>query len=428
MADSAAPPITRTREFWVLVGYAAVLGLLTGFIAFVFIAIVDWTTELIWPEAEEFGLFSGDPWWILVMVGAGLVIGLLRRLLGVQSNIPGLFDEVDERRIEPRFVPRRVLVSFVSLISGASVGPEAALGSMGGGLGTFISERRGLSAHKTQTNTLAGMAGAFGGLFAAPMVAALLVVEAAAEGGRARYVATTVPTLVASTTGFAVYFGLAGSSFIGVYEVPSFELEMWHFLAAVPLGVLGAGIAGLLGMTMGMVRRRAVKLWNRPEALGALGGLGLGVIAVAFPLTRFSGAGELATLLNEAPELAAGLLVAILLAKIVAVAVSFGTGFFGGPIFPMIFIGGAAGVAVHAILPGIPEGLAVVIMFAAVPGAGASIPFTLTFLAALTLTLDSPVEAAPAGLAAAISYAVFTGFLARQPQDPNPPSTEATAP
>jgi H+/Cl- antiporter ClcA len=426
MAEQGSPPITRTREFWVLVGYAAILGLLTGLMAYVFIALVDWATESLWPETTEYGLFSGEPWWILLMGGAGLLLGLVRRLLGVQPVIPGLFGEVDERRVEPRFVPRRVLVSFISLVGGASVGPEAALGSMGGGLGTWISERRQMSAVKAETNTLAGMAGAFGGLFAAPIVSALLVVEAATEGGRSRYIATAVPTLIASTAGFAVYFALAGTSFISVYQVPPFDLELWHFVLAIPLGVVAAGIAGLLGATIGAVHRATARFRSRPEILGVLGGIALGLLAVAFPLTRFSGAGELATLLNEAPQLAAGFLIAIMLAKILAVALSFGTGFYGGPIFPMIFIGGASGVAIHALFPGIPEGLAVVVMFAAVPGAGASIPFTLTFLAALTVTVGSPIDAAPAALAAAISYALFSGFLDRKPRAEEPPDPQTS--
>jgi H+/Cl- antiporter ClcA len=71
----------------------------------------------------------------------------------------------------------------------------------------------------------------------------------------------------------------------------------------------------------------------------------LGLLAVAFPLTRFSGAAELATLLSDAPQLAAGLLIAIVIAKILAVALSFGTGFYGGPIFPMIFLAGFATTA-----------------------------------------------------------------------------------
>ena len=74
----------------------------------------------------------------------------------------------------------------------------------------------------------------------------------------------------------------------------------------------------------------------------------------------------------------------------------------------------------HLLIPGIPEGLSVIALFAAVPGAGASIPLTLTFLAAMTLTIASPVEAAPAAIAAAISYALFTGFLAPKPQPARP--------
>jgi H+/Cl- antiporter ClcA len=160
--------------------------------------------------------------------------------------------------------------------------------------------------------------------------------------------------------------------------------------------------------------------------LATLGGLALGVIAVALPLTRFAGAAELTTLLDHAPELGAALVIVLILAKILAVALSFGTGFYGGPIFPMIFIGGAAGVAVHLLIPGIPEGLAVIALFAAVPGAGASIPFTLTFLAAMTLTLASPAEAAPAAIATAVSYAIFTGFLAPKPHPTRP--TEGPTP
>ena len=416
MADPDQAPITRMREFWVLVGYAALLGAITGLIAYVFIAIVDWATDLLWPETTEYGFLEGEPWWILLMGAAGLTVGILRRLLRVHAVIPGLFEEIDERRVEPRYVPRRVLVSFVSLIGGASVGPEAALASMGGGLGTLVSNRFGLAPQMSATNTLSGMAGAFGGFFAAPMLSAILVVEASAEGGRERFVVRAATTLIASSAGFAVYFALAQTTFVDVYEVPPYPLELWHFLVAVPLGVLAALIAGLFGLTVGVVRRITARFRQQREVLATIGGLALGVIAVAFPLTRFSGAGELGVLLDHAPQLGAGLLIAIALAKIVAVALSFGTGFYGGPIFPLIFIGGATGLAIHALIPGIPEGLAVIVFFAAVPGAAASIPFTLTFLAALTLTIASPVEAAPAAIGTAVSYAIFTGYLDRRPR------------
>jgi H+/Cl- antiporter ClcA len=56
-------------------------------------------------------------------------------------------------------------VSAVSLIGGASLGPEKALGTMGGGAGSWIAARRGLGQEDSRVNTLAGFAGAYGGLF-----------------------------------------------------------------------------------------------------------------------------------------------------------------------------------------------------------------------------------------------------------------------
>ena len=50
-------------------------------------------------------------------------------------------------------------------------------------------------------------------------------------------------------------------------------------------------------------------------------------------------------------------------------AVSEGSGFVGGPIFPSLFIGGTAGVLVHQVIPGVPLGLAFTCLLAAVPGA-----------------------------------------------------------
>ena len=59
---------------------------------------------------------------------------------------------------------------------------------------------------------------------------------------------------------------------------------------------------------------------------------------------------------------------AILLGKMLSFAVSQGSGFVGGPIFPALFIGGTAGVLVHQVIPGVPLGLAFTCLLAAVPG------------------------------------------------------------
>lgn len=418
-------PVTRTSEYWQLLGWAVLLGAFMGLVAVVFLAAIDLGIELIWPEATPTGLFSGE-WWFIPLIGSfGVAVGLLRRVLKVEPVIPGLFEEIEERRVEPSKVLGRVAVAFVSLMSGASVGPEAPLATMGGGAATWVSERQQLPTEMRETNVLSGMAGAFGGFFAAPIISALLVVEASTPSGTRRYAITALPGLLAATTGFAVFYLLSGGTLLDIYHVPPFDFSLSNFLIAIPLGALGAGVAALLGISMGVVHRATARFRTRPILLAALGGLAIGGIAWAMPLTMFSGTTQLVTALDKAPELGAALLVLLVIGKIAAMSLSFGTGFYGGPIFPMIFIGGVSGAAVHAIIPGIPEGLAVACLFAAVPGSGAPIPYTMVLLAGLGLTLNSPVDAAPAAVATVVAYSLYTAFLDHRPPTARPKHTTA---
>jgi H+/Cl- antiporter ClcA len=128
-----------------------------------------------------------------------------------------------------------------------------------------------------------------------------------------------------------------------------------------------------------------------------------------------------------------GLLIATTLAKMFSFAASLATGFIGGTVFPMLFIGGTAGMALHAIIPGIPAGLAVPAAMAAVPGAAIAIPFSLIAIVAFAVTV-SPAEIAPIAIAVLTSYllVVGTGLAARQQQgakakDAPPPAPAARA-
>src|SRR4029453_9166218 len=85
-------------------------------------------------------------------------------------------------------------------------------------------------------------------------------------------------------------------------------------------------------------------------------------------------------------------------------AVSEGSGFVGGPIFPSLFIGGTAGVLVHQVIPDVPLGLAFTSLLPAVPGAPPPAPFFMGLMAAF-LTQVGALQTAP------ILIAVVTAFL-----------------
>jgi H+/Cl- antiporter ClcA len=140
-----------------------------------------------------------------------------------------------------------------------------------------------------------------------------------------------------------------------------------------------------------------------------LGGLALGLIAVVFPLTLASGKAQLGAAIENVGMLGAGLLIGIVFAKIVAVAISLTTGFIGGPVMPALFIGGTAGLAVHALFPEIPIALAFSAMLVAVPGVSTGAPFSMILLAALTVGIGA-VETVPAAIAVLTAYTLTAGM------------------
>ena len=243
----STPPFTRTREFWVLIAYAVVLGILGAFAGLIFVGVTGVGGR--WYADVDPGWFGGHWWWIAVTAVAGLAVGLLRRLTRLPETVPGLIADLQEEHTNPRLVPGIVAVSAVSLVGGASLGPEQALGSIGGGAGNRLSRRRGLREDDARLNTLTGFAGAYGGLFSSTVIVVAMIMEVARPGGH-RYVKALLGGIVASSVSFAIYFVIAGSVFLDAYKVPQYEFKDWHLLAGLPLGLFAAVVATLLGLVV----------------------------------------------------------------------------------------------------------------------------------------------------------------------------------
>lgn len=397
---------TRQRRFWRITGWAAVFGLVMGGVGILWLLVVEKLPQELWgdPARNDFG--GGRWWWIPLATGFGLLVGLLRRWL-TRAHQPDLFTEIGEAHVDHRVVPASVGVSAVSLLGGVSLGPEGGLGLLGGGLGDWVSQRTGADPETSRANTLTGIAGAFGGLFTAPLLGPLMIAEVS-RPGRDRPVERLIPTVVASTLGFAVLYPVIGHTFLGLYELRAYDLKVWHMFVAVGVGVLCAVVAVLTGVTMKLFARLAERAEANPVALAAAGGLVIGVLAYLVPLTLFSGSANLEVIVDQGPALGVGLLIAAVLAKMITFAVSLSTGFIGGTVFPMLFIGGAAGMALHTIIPGIPAGLAVPAAMAAVPGAAVAIPFSLIAIVAFAVTVG-PANVAPIGVAVLTSYLLVVG-------------------
>ena len=402
--DPGHVALTRSPGFWRLMGYAALFGVVLAFGSLAFLGLVEGGTDLWFTLPNNPGWLDGSLWWVAVTGAAGLLVGVLRRLFRLPAKLPGTVEELKDQRVEPSTVPKAVAVSLVSLAGGASLGPEDALGKLGGGLGTWVSERKKLSEDMRATNSLTGMSAAYGGLLSAPILATILVLEIARPKA-ARFSETLVGGLLASSVAFAVYFPIAGSTFVGIYALPSFKYEDWQLLAAVPLGLAAGALALITMVAIAVVARLAARLGNRTIVRSTIGGVAFGLVGVALPLTLFTGTDQLTTVIDDGAALGAGLLIAVVFAKILVFALCEATGFIGGPFLVMLFIGGTAGITAHVLIPGLPEGLAFTAMFAALPGSLVAAPFSLILLGVITTQIGA-LQVVP------VTIAVITAYLA----------------
>src|SRR5215469_11792079 len=115
-------------------GYAVVLGVFGAFAALIFLGAIKFGAR--WYSDSHPGWFGGRWWWVAVAAAAGVAVGLVRRLIRLPWKTPGLFEDLQTTH-RPQSLLRAAAVSLVSLIGGASLGPEKALGSMGGGAGSW---------------------------------------------------------------------------------------------------------------------------------------------------------------------------------------------------------------------------------------------------------------------------------------------------
>jgi H+/Cl- antiporter ClcA len=397
----------RDRDFWLRMARAVVIGSLAGAAALAFTQVVRYGTDLIWPENIDYGWMGGEWWWVAILSFTGLVVGVMRLLLPV-DDLNGSLTIIQESSVDRSTALPAIAISIVSMVGGASLGPFDGGVRSGATIGDWYSSIRGLSEREREVNTASGINGSLGGLLTAPVLATLLAMELRWPIRRNLY-RVLLPGLTASIFGFAVSFAIIGDTFLGIFELPGFDVEFWHLGLGVILGVVAAALSWLLGMTVYTIRRWVLPTLTNQVVRATLGGLILGLIAMLLPLTLASGKAQLGLEIENIEMMGAGLLIAILLAKIVAMAISLTTGFIGGPVMPALFIGGTAGLAIHALFPEIPIALAFSAMLVAVPGVSVGAPFSMILLAVLTVGIGA-VETVPAAIAVVTAYTLTAGL------------------
>jgi H+/Cl- antiporter ClcA len=382
---------------------AALLGLFSAAITFIFLVLVNVGQAAIWDQAALAAGVSMPVFTLLICTLGGLLVGVLVKIFGDHS---GIFAELmlefgKTGRFNYRHAPGIVITALVSLIAGGSLGPEAPLADACGSLGTLTAEKLKLDERETRSLGFSGLSGMLAALLTSPFGGALLGLESARSG--IDYAWTLFPSLVASACATIIFVVLSGSFFGTLYAFPEYQPRMVDLLLAVPLGLLGALAGGLFIVLFKRLRKVMLPLKTHLIVRGLIGGLGLGLAGALLPLTLFSGEAETAVLIDRAAEIGVVMLIVLALVKLLITALCLATGWKGGYIFPTMFAGTALGLAAHAIFPDIPVAVAVAATMGGAMVATMKAPiFSALFVMVLVQPETSPV----------IAIAVIVGTLA----------------
>lgn len=421
---------------------SALIGVPVSLLAFWFLVALHELERLLWQVLpERFGWAAPAWWWPLpLLTVAGAAVGLVAtRLPGRGGHIPA--GGLHTGGQSPAALPGVVLAALASLPLGAVLGPEAPLIAFGGGVALLFRAlvRRPAAPGSNALLGAAGSAAAIATIFGNPVVAAVLLMEVAGVGGPQLF-AVMLPALLASGvgdivfTGFGRWTGLQTARLdIGLPRPPTLDTGdvVWGVLLALAVGAAvhlivsgGRAVAGFVS--------------GRPLPRTVLCALAAGSCAAVYALTTgrtpedvaSSGQAALARMAADPQAWPAGALGAVLLCKGAGYALCLGS-LRGGPIFPSLFLGAAAGL-LAAPLPGFGVVPAMAAGMAAAGVAAMRLPVSSVVLVVLLL---GNADSVPVVVLAVVVAFVVVELLPQGPDMPplpppggGPPSAPGRAP
>lgn len=245
--------------------------------------------------------------------------------------------------IDPKVVPVKALATIVSLTGGGSAGKEGPCAQVGSGLAALMARLLRLGPEDRRRLVICGISAGFTAVFGTPVGGAIFGVEVLFGGAIAYEV--LFPSMVAGFTAYQTV-QLFRVETLQVPAVPVLNLTEPLFVKAIALGALFGLIARLFIEAMNRIHGLFERLPVSPPLRAAAGGVALGILAVAVG-PEYLGLGT--DMLDRA--LAGGAIAASAFAwKILFTSVTLGSGFSGGVLMPVFFVGAAAGSVLAPLL------------------------------------------------------------------------------
>jgi CIC family chloride channel protein len=383
----------------VMFAAAIAIGAGTAVGAVIFIELIAFVQRVMFEGGVQLLGFLGRGVFILIPAVGGLLAGPIIAYFAQEAKghgVPEVMQAIALRggRIRPRVVVAKVVASALCIGSGGSAGREGPIVQVGAALGSTIGQWLRFSEARIRNFVACGAAAGIAATFNAPIAGVMFSLEIILGELNLGDLGSLVISAVTASTLARVFLGERPA-----FIIPQYGMQTpWEVLLYLLLGVLSALIAVFFIRLLYWTEDRFDN-WKFPEALKpAVGGALLGCLAFFYPMILGLGFVPSEETLLGLPlnasvphvfgsgfpvietallgTLSFGLLAALAILKPVATSLTLGSGNSGGVFAPSLFtgaaLGGAFGIAVEALFPGMtagPGAFAIVGMAAVFAGA-----------------------------------------------------------
>ncbi len=356
------------RQRQLVLVLSLVIGLLSGLAAVLLKNTVFYTHELI---THGFN-FDAANYLYLAFPFFGILLTVIFAVYVVRDDIRHGVSKIlyaisrKNGKIEKHNIYSSMVGSTFTVAFGGSVGLEAPIVLTGSSLGSYFGQLFHLNRKTMMVLVGAGASGAIAGIFKAPIAAVVFSLEVLMID---LTMGALIPLLISAAAGSMVAFFLMGSGVLFSFDLnEGFSLQHLPFYAL--LGLL-TGLVSLYFTRSSMYIESKMKEIKNRYLKVLTGGVALGVMIFMLPSLYGEGYEFLHLLINQKVD---GLvnanflghasniyflllfLAMILIFKVVAMAVTNGSGGVGGVFAPSLFMGGVFGVFYAKIINLLPFG------------------------------------------------------------------------
>ena len=413
--DDRLGDFTADRRILTLTGMAALIGVISAFVALALLRLIGFFTHLFYYHAIDSRLVSPADnrlgvWALLVPIVGGLIVGLMARYGSERIRGHGIPEALEailigQSRMSARVAVLKPLSSAISIGTGGPFGAEGPIIMTGGALGSLFGQAFHLSPAERKTLLVAGAAGGMAAVFGTPLAATLLAVELLLFEWKPR---SFIPVACAAAVAGALRVPLLGAG--PLFPVPPHAaLTADGLVIALALGIAAGFGSGLLTWLVyaceDLFRKVPIHWMWWPLLGGAVIGLG----GLLYPRALGVGYDTIHDLLTG--QLVGVALVGLMVTKAVIWAVALGSGTSGGVLAPLLIMGGALGALEAHWIPSGDPGLWAALSMGAMMGGTMRSPFTAV---AFMVELTHDVNVLPGLLVACVAADAVTVLLMKR--------------